>query len=95
MSGEFSEGQVLLTAEELALAVGVRRTWVVRLVRLGVIEPAAPGESMFSAATAARLRKMIRLHTDLGVNLSGAAILVDLLSERDRLRAEIASLRKR
>jgi MerR HTH family regulatory protein len=34
---------------------------------------------MFSAATATRLRRMLRLHRDLGVNITGAAIIVDLV----------------
>jgi hypothetical protein len=38
----------------------------------------------FSAAMASRLRRMLRLHRDLGVNFTGAAIIVDLLERRER-----------
>ena len=34
---------------------------------------------MFSVAMASRLRRMLRLHRDLGVNFTGAAIIVDLV----------------
>ena len=59
-------------------------------MRLGLVEPAAPGPREFTAATAARLRRMLRLHADLGVNLIGAAIIVDLLERLERLEAELA-----
>jgi hypothetical protein len=36
---------------------------------------------------------MLRLHGDLGVNLVGAAIIVDLLERLDRLEVELARQR--
>jgi hypothetical protein len=47
------------------------------LVRLGLVEPDLPGTTGYTAATALRLRKMLRLHVDLGANLIGAAIAVE------------------
>lgn len=64
-----------------------------RLVRLRVVEPTAPGTGRFTVATAARLRRMLRLHADLGVNFTGAAIIVDLLERRESLQAELTRLR--
>ena len=54
------------------------------------VEPLAPGSGTFAAATAERLRRMLRLHADLGVNLTGAAIIVDLLERLERVEAELA-----
>jgi chaperone modulatory protein CbpM len=82
-----------LTIEELAIATGISRARVARLIRLGLVEPAWPGTSEFAAATAAQLRRMLRLHADLGVNLIGAAIIVDLLERLERLEAELARVR--
>jgi len=78
-----------LSLHELAVAAGISATRLARLVRLGLLdpEPGAPGR--FSAATAARLRRMLRLRADLGVNLAGAAIIVDLMECLDRLDAEL------
>jgi chaperone modulatory protein CbpM len=84
---------VILSLEQLATAAGVSRTWVARLVRLGLIEPNTPEGTEFTAATAAQLRRMLRLHDDLGVNLTGAAIIVELLERLERLEAELARLR--
>lgn len=86
-------GEVHLSAEELAAAAGISPARLARLVRLGLVEPTASGASRFTAATAVRLRRMTRLHADLGVNLVGAAIIVDLLERLERLEAELARRR--
>jgi len=83
--------EAYLSGEELARAAGISAATLARLVGLGLVEPTplrgnergltAP---VFSAATASRLRRMLRLHRDLGVNLTGAAIIVDLVERLER-----------
>jgi chaperone modulatory protein CbpM len=86
-------GDMWLSREELAAAVGISPAQLSRLIRLGLVEPAAPGPGEFAAAMATRLRRMLRLHGDLGVNLVGAAIITDLLERLDRTEAELRRLR--
>jgi chaperone modulatory protein CbpM len=80
--------EAYLSGEELAHAVGISVTTLGRLMSLGLVEPAASayghGAPRFSAATARRLRRMLRLHRDLGVNFTGAAIIVDLVERLER-----------
>src|SRR5882724_10226299 len=90
-SGPFA-AELHLTMEELAAAAGIRPARLARLVGVGLVEPTAPGAAEFSAGCAARLRRMLRLRNDLGVNLAGAAIIVDLLERLARLEAELAGL---
>lgn len=85
--------EMRLTADELAAAAGISPTMLARLVGLGLIGPVAEGSTEFTAASARRLRRMLRLRRDLGVNLTGAAILVDLLERLERLEAELRHLR--
>jgi len=84
--------EILLSLHELAVAAGLNAAHLERLVRLGLVEPEAGGS--FSAATAARLRRMLRLRADLGVNLVGAAIIVDLVQRLERLDAELTRRRE-
>ena len=86
-------GDMHLSVGELARAAGISRARLVRLVRLGVVEPAVLGSREFTAATAARLRRMVRLHVDLDVSLDGAAIIVDLLERLEHMEGELARLR--
>jgi chaperone modulatory protein CbpM len=85
--------EVHLSLEELATAAAIRPTQLARLVRLGLVQPTAPGADEFSAATAARLRRMLRLRSDLGVNLAGVAIILDLLEQLEDLRHQLDRLR--
>ena len=80
-----ARGDVHLTADELSAAAGLRRPVLDRLVRAGLLDETAPGAGRFTAASAARLRRMLRLRADLGVNLVGAAIIVDLVERLDRM----------
>lgn len=58
---------------------------------LGLIE--TRGE-FISIDYARRLNKMLRLKAGLGVNLKGAAIIVDLLERIEELENEIKALQK-
>jgi hypothetical protein len=86
-------GEMWLSREQLAAAAGISPARLARLIQLGLIEPAEPGPSEFAAAVAARLRRMLRLHDDLGVDLVGAAIITDLLERLDRMETELQRLR--
>ena len=86
--------EALLTAQELAQAVGISPARLARLVDLDLVEPTAPGSSEFSAAAAVRLGRMLRLRADLGVRLFDAAIIVDLLERLDRVEEELIRLRE-
>lgn len=88
--------QPLLPIEELALAAGLHIGFVEQLVEYGVIEP-APGSAspiLFPAASIDRLRCAVRLRRDLGVNLAGAAVIVEMRERLRSLRAELERFHK-
>ena len=87
------QAEVQLSLRDLAVACGISATRAARLIRLGLVEPEANAPDRFSSATAARLRRMLRLRADLGVNLAGTAIIVDLIERLERLDAELTRLR--
>ena len=64
-----------------------------QLIRLGLVEAVAPQPREFTVATLARLRRMLRLHGDLEVDLVAAAIIEDLLERLERVEAELTRLR--
>ena len=61
------------------------------LIEEGVIVPGgdAPEVWRFSALHLRRARVAIRLQRDLGVNLAGAALALQLLDELDTLRSQL------
>jgi chaperone modulatory protein CbpM len=92
---------VILDEEEISLAdltrtCRVHAEWVMELVDEGVIEPRAPAPQWrFAATTIVRVEKARRLQNDLGVNLPGVALALQLLDRIDALEARVraASLR--
>ena len=86
--------EVFLSATQLAAAADLSPERLARLVRLGLVEPVAPGASEFTSAAAARLRRMLRLRHDLHVNLIGAAVILDLVERLDQLESELGRSRR-
>jgi len=86
-------GERWLSREQLAAAARISPARLARLIQLGLVEPAEAGPSKFAAAMAARVKRMLRLHDDLGVDLVGAAIITDLLERLDRMETELRRLR--
>lgn len=82
---------------ELTRTCRVHAEWVVELVDEGVIEPRGPAQSAtsqqwrFSATTVVRVEKARRLQRDLGVNLPGVALALQLLDRIDALETRLRS----
>jgi hypothetical protein len=81
-----SRSQLVLSVDDLASAVGISRARLMRLVETGIVDTIDPHTLEFSARTAARLSRMLRLRRDLGVNFVGAAIILDLVDRLERRR---------
>jgi len=67
---------------------------VMALVEEGLVAPsgAAPAEWRFTGVHMHRARVAVRLQKDLGVNIAGAALALQLLEELDSLRARLHAL---
>lgn len=80
-----------LTLEQLCQACGVHADWVISLVEESIIEPQGNEVQLwrFSGASLVRVHSALRLQRDLGVNLAGIALALDLLEELDKLRSQL------
>jgi MerR family transcriptional regulator/heat shock protein HspR len=63
-----------------------------QLADLGIIEIR---QGYISARQVKRLQKLLRLRSNLGVNLPGAAIILNLLEQVERLQEEVEQLKRR
>lgn len=82
-----------ITCEACADSLGARRSLVVRLARLGLIETLEnqTGETTLVPRRAImQVRRMQRLRRDLGVNFAGASIILELVERIEQLRREVA-----
>jgi len=88
------EEQTELTLADLCRACAVETDFIVDMVEEGVLTPdgQAPTQWRFSGLHLQHAKVAVRLQRDLGVNLQGVALVLQLLDERDVLRARLRSL---
>ena len=95
-NGVLLEEEVVFTLDDLSRACSVETETITLLVEEGIIEPVADDADHwhFSGMSLQRVRTAIRLQNDLGVNLPGAALALDLLDEIAALRAQLEAMGK-
>src|SRR5262245_39747267 len=87
----------LVSFDVIAETLGTSRLRVERLVRLGLLDVVdnETGERMVPRLTVIRLRRMHRLRRDLGVNFTGASIIVDLVDRIEQLNRELTEMQRK
>jgi len=79
-----------LELDEFALACGVEVQFVRTLVDEGLVQlPVEAPLWRFGGDELARVLRILRLQRDFEANLQSVAVMLDLLDEIDRLRAEL------
>jgi chaperone modulatory protein CbpM len=93
-TGIVPEEPAELTLAEFSRVCAVQTEFIVELVEEGVLAPAGqePQRWRFTYAHLRRVRVVSRLQRDLGVNLAGAALALQLLEEIETLRARLQVL---
>lgn len=90
LSGTVLDETIRFTLVELCQYAKASPEHVIEMVEEGVLEP--QGESVhnwiFDTKALKRLQIAIRLQQDLGVNLPGSALVLDLLEEMEILRQQ-------
>lgn len=85
----------LVSLREVARLADIHPVLVERLMTLGLVDPVATTpEPLFDVAAVLRLRRILRLRRDLGVNWVGIGVVLDLLAKIEELEQEIARLRR-
>jgi chaperone modulatory protein CbpM len=85
----------LVTLEALAASAGLHPALVESIVEFGLIEPAerVGAQLLFDSGCVGRLRTIMRLRHDLGANLPGVAVILDMLDRLAALQRENMRLR--
>lgn len=94
ITGVLLDERVIYSLQDVCRVCGSRSEWVVELVEHGILHPTGsgrgdwefPGSSLHTAMRAHRLQR------DLGLNLAGVALALELLDEIEALRARIGLL---
>ena len=94
LDGSMPESQAELSLIEVCRCCAVQTDFIVALVEEGIIAPVVGSEAAswrFADAQVHHVTLAWRLQRDLGVNLAGAALALQLLDEIETLRAQIAA----
>lgn len=96
LNGELIEAGEWVTVTEICRLCRIDSAAMLELTQLGLVVPrgAAPGEWEFPASVLPRLRVVGRLMRDLGVNVSGAALAVELLDSQHELERQLRRLER-
>jgi chaperone modulatory protein CbpM len=91
IAGIILEEQTQLTLAELSRGCAVHAECIVELVEEGVLAPVGrePRQWRFSGVQLRRANAALRLQRDLGINLAGVALALELLDELNALRARL------
>jgi chaperone modulatory protein CbpM len=91
VTGFVLEEQTELTLDDLCRACAAQAEIIIDLVEEGVLTPSGPAPEYwrFTGLHMHRARVALRLQRDLGVNLAGAALALELLDEMETLRAQL------
>ena len=96
LSGLILDEDCLFTLDEISTACSVRAEYIIELVDEGIVEPMEQQRERqqwsFSGKSLLRARKARRLQQDLGINLAGAALVLDMLDEIELLRERLSRL---
>lgn len=87
LSGACLGEQEWLELEEFARACSVEAAFVRELVDEGLLHVPSPWR--FGGEELSRVRRICRLQRDFEANLQSVAVMLDLLDEIERLRAEL------
>jgi len=94
ITGILLDEQAGLTLAEVSRACAVHAERIVELVEEGVLSPIGPEPHRwrFTGTHMRRARVAVRLQGDLGINLAGAALALQLLDEIEDLRARLRAM---
>lgn len=89
------DDQLSITLVELSRACNVHAEWVLELVDEGIIDPLKRDKLHyhFPATSLKQALAVKHLQQDLGINIAGAALVLDLKQEIDLLRTHIEVLK--
>lgn len=87
---EQKSSNTLLTIYEVSHFVGLHPDMIRRLFMLGLIDPRVEEPDMlFEDSVVTRIDKIMRLKSDLGINLAGCGLILDLLDRIDRIERRL------
>jgi chaperone modulatory protein CbpM len=96
LTGLILDEHCQFTLDEISKTCAVRTEFIIELVDEGIVEPLQQQREYrqwsFTGRSLLRVRKAHRLQQDLGINIAGIALVLDMLEENEQLRERLKRL---
>lgn len=94
LSGQILDEETEITLVQLCRSCDVRGELIEAMVEQGILEPSGRRGRhwCFPSSSLTRTRVTLHLQRDLGVNLAGAALALDLLERIDELKSRLRAV---
>ena len=94
LSTELIDEQTVFTLADLCRSCAVEAEFIEAMVEQGIIEPTGTRGRhwCFAASSLRRTRVTVHLQKDLGVNLAGAALALELMERIDKIESQLRVL---
>ena len=94
LSSELIDEQTVFTLADLCRSCAVEAEFIEAMVEQGIIEPTGKRGRhwCFAASSLRRTRVTVHLQKDLGVNLAGAALALELMERIDKIESQLRVL---
>ena len=99
LNGILLDEETELSLNEICSACSSSAEWIIELVEEGALEPLESKmhrhqqtQWRFSVNSLHRARTAIRLQRDLGINIAGVALALDLLDKIERLESRMSQI---
>ena len=91
LKGAILDETVELSMLDICRVCNCHAEWIVELVNEGVLDPIGSNQELwrFSGPSLKKAHTAMRLERDLGLNLEGVALVLDLLEELTELRERL------
>jgi chaperone modulatory protein CbpM len=91
-----SSQDTVLSLDEVCEICETPAYFIIDLIEYGIVRPVghSPETWTFNLQHLQRIKMVKRVQHDLGINLAGAALVLELLDEIDRLRTKVELLDK-
>ena len=92
LNGILLDEHTELTLNDLCRACSSSAEWIIELVGEGVLEPIGYQQTQwrFTGVSLQKAQTAVRLQRDLGINIAGIALALELLDEIETLQARLS-----
>jgi chaperone modulatory protein CbpM len=94
VTGVVLDGNTTITFSEIRQRYDIREELLQEMIEHGLVEPIEPTFTEIHLTQLHRIESALHLQNDLGVNVAGTVLALDLLQQLNELQTELIILQK-